>query len=74
MAEDLPEARLAAIEGLQAEAFDARTWAAITWVQASPRSEFAHVTDAIEADFRRRFGIQEQADIELVARVMTWMN
>ena len=28
----------------------------------------------IEANFRRRFDAQEQADIELVARTMCWMN
>ena len=29
---------------------------------------------AIEANFRQTFSAQEQADIELVARTMNWMN
>ena len=74
LAEGLPETELAALEGLEAESFDARTWAAIAWAQAAARSEFADVPDIIEANFRRRFTAQEQADIELVTRTMTWMN
>ena len=74
LAEGLPEAELAALEGLQAESFDAQKWAAIAWAQAAAGSDFADVPDAIEANFRRRFSAQEQADIELVARTMTWMN
>lgn len=74
LAEGLPAAELATLEGLQAESFDARTWAAITWAQAAVRSDFTDVPDAIETDFRRRFNRQEQADVELAARAMTWMN
>ena len=74
--EGLPEVELAALEGQQAEALDARTWAAVAWAQAAARSHFhfADVPDVIEANFRRRFSAQEQADIELAARTMTWMN
>ena len=74
LAEGLPETELAALEGLQAESFDAQKWAAIAWAQAAARSNFTDVPDLIEANFRRRFSAQEQADIELVARTMTWMN
>ena len=44
--------------------------------QAAARSHFrlAEVPAVIEANFRERFSPQEQADIELVARTMTWMN
>jgi len=72
--EGLPEDELAALEGRQAESFDARTWAAIAWVYAAAASDFTDVPDAIEANFRAQFSPQEQADIELVARTMTWMN
>ena len=74
LAEGLPEAELAELEGLQAESFDAQKWAAIAWAQAAARSDFAGVPDVIDANFRQRFSAQEQADIELVARTMTWMN
>ncbi len=75
--EGLSLSELAAIEHKQPEkALDARTWAAVAWAQAAARSHFrlAEVPDVIEANFRGRFSSQEQADIELVARTMTWMN
>jgi AhpD family alkylhydroperoxidase len=72
--EGLPEDELAALEGREAESFDPRTWAAIAWVHAAAASDFTGVPDAIEANFRARFSPQEQADIELVAHTMTWMN
>jgi AhpD family alkylhydroperoxidase len=72
--EGLPEDELAALEGRQAESFDARTWAAIAWVHAAASSDFTDVPEATEANFRAQFSPQEQADIELVARTMTWMN
>jgi AhpD family alkylhydroperoxidase len=74
LAEGLPEAELAALEGLQVEFFDKRKWTAIVWAQAFASSDFTDVPDAIETSFRREFGSQEQADIELVARTMYWMN
>ena len=74
LAEGLPEAELAALEGLDAESFDARTWAAIAWAQAYARSDLAEVPDAVDANFRQHFSAQEQADIELVVRTMYWMN
>jgi AhpD family alkylhydroperoxidase len=72
--EGLPHDELAALERRDADSFDARTWAAIAWVHAAAASDFTGVPDAIEANFRARFSPQEQADIELVARTMTWMN
>lgn len=74
LAEGVSEAELAALEALNPDAFDARTWAAIAWVQAYARSDFDEVPDAIDADFRRQFTAQEQADIQLMARTMYWMN
>ena len=74
LAEGLSKADLAALEGLDAESFDARTWAAIAWAQAYARSDFATVPDAIDANFRQQFSAQEQADIQLVVRLMYWMN
>ena len=74
LAEGLPAAELAALEGLQPEQLDARTWAATAWAQAAASSDFADVPPAIEANFRLRFSAQEQADIELVAHAMAWLN
>ena len=73
-AEGISEAELAALEGLDIESLDARTWAAIAWAQAYARSDFADVPDAVEANFRQHFSAQERADIELVARTMYWLN
>ncbi len=74
LAEGLPEADLAALEGLEPEHFDARTWAAIAWAQAAAGSDFADVPELVGANFRQQFSPQEQADIELVAKTMAWMN
>jgi AhpD family alkylhydroperoxidase len=74
LAEGVSEAELAALEGLDPEAFDARTWAAIAWVQAYARSDMGEVPDAIDANFRQHFSAQEQADIQLAARTMYWAN
>ena len=74
LAVGLPKDELAALEGMDAEAFDPRTWAAIAWAHALASSDFAYVPELIDANFRRHFDAQEQADIELVARLMTWMN
>ena len=74
LAEGLSDAELAALEGLEAASFDARTWAAIAWAQAFARSDCADVPDPIEANFRQKFSAQEQADIELAARTMYWLN
>jgi AhpD family alkylhydroperoxidase len=72
--EGLPPEELAALEGRDAESFDEKTWAAIAWVHAAAAGDFTEVPPAIEENFRRQFSPQEQADIELVARTMTWMN
>jgi AhpD family alkylhydroperoxidase len=74
LAEGVSEAELAALEGLDEESFDAREWAAIAWVQAKARSDFEAVPEIIDANFRQHFTEQEQADIELVVRVMYWLN
>ena len=74
LAEGLSEPELAALEGLDPESFDGRTWAAIAWAQAYARGDFAEVPDAIDVNFRQHFSAQEQADIELVVRTMFWMN
>jgi AhpD family alkylhydroperoxidase len=72
--EGLPADELAALEGQDPEAFDERTWAAVAWVHALAASDFTDVPEAIDANFRAKFSPQEQADIEVVARTMTWMN
>jgi AhpD family alkylhydroperoxidase len=74
LAEGVSEEELAALEGMDPEAFDARTWAAIAWVQAFARSDLGAVPDAIDANFQKHFTVQEQADIQLVARTMYWAN
>lgn len=70
----VPKAEIAALEGMDAAFFDARKWTAFVWAQAAARSDFTSVPDAIDADFRQEFGAQEQSDIELIARLMYWMN
>jgi AhpD family alkylhydroperoxidase len=72
--EGLPADELAALEGRDPDSFDERKWAAIAWVHALAASDFTDVPDAIDANFRAQYNPQEQADIELVARTMTWMN
>jgi AhpD family alkylhydroperoxidase len=74
LAEGVSEAELAALEGMDAASFDPRTWAAVAWAQAYTRSDLAEVPDAVAANFRAQFSAQEQADIQLVARTMYWMN
>ena len=70
----VPKAEIAALEGMDPAFFDARKWTAFVWAQAAARSDFTSVPDAIDADFRREFSAQEQSDIELIARLMYWMN
>ncbi len=74
LAVGVPKAEIAALKARDAAYFDARKWTAFTWAQAAARSDFGHVPDAIDADFRKEFGAQEQSDIELLARLMYWMN
>ena len=74
LAEGLSEAELAALEGVDPESFDARTWAALAWAQAYARSDFGNVPEAVDANFRQHCSAQEQADIELIVRTMYWMN
>jgi AhpD family alkylhydroperoxidase len=74
LAEGVSEAELAALEGLDPGVFDARTWAAIVWVQAFARNDLGEVPHAIDRNFREHFNAQEQADIQLAARTMYWAN
>ena len=74
LSEGLSRADLAALEGLRTDAFDARTWTAIAWAQAFARSDFGDVPAALDAEFREQFSAQEQADIEVAARTMYWLN
>jgi AhpD family alkylhydroperoxidase len=74
LAEGLSEADLAALEGLDEEAFDARTWAAIAWAQATARCDLEAVPQVIDTNFRQNFSPREQADIDLIVRVMYWCN
>ena len=74
LAEGLLEAELIALEGLDAESFDPQKWAAVAWAQEAARSDFTHVSDAIDANFRRWYDDQERADLDVVAHTMCWMN
>ena len=74
LAEGLPKDELAALEGQEPDSFDPRKWAAIAWAQAAARTRFGDVPGVIDANFRQQFSDQEQADVELVARTMCWMN
>ena len=73
-AEGVPGAELAALEGLGFDSLDERKWAAFGWAQAYARSELADVPAAADANFRQQFSAQEQADVELAARTMYWLN
>ena len=74
LAEGISDAELAALEGMNPEFFDARKSAAIYWVHEYASTDFTSVPDVIDADFRQQYDAQEQADIELAARTMYWMN
>jgi AhpD family alkylhydroperoxidase len=74
LAEGLSEAELAALEGLDEESFDPRTWAAIAWAQATAHSDFEAVPEIIDTNFREQFSTQEQSDIDMVVHVMYWCN
>jgi AhpD family alkylhydroperoxidase len=74
LAEGLSEAELAALEGLDEESFDPRTWAAIAWAQATARSDFEAVPEIIDRNFTEHFSPQEQSEIDLIVRVMYWCN
>jgi AhpD family alkylhydroperoxidase len=74
LAEGLSEAELAALEGLDEESFDPRTWAAIAWAQATAHSDFEDVPEVIDRNFTEHFSAQEQSEIDLVVRVMYWCN
>ncbi len=74
LAEGLPREELAALEGLDADAFDERKWSAVAWAHAFAASDLVDAPAAIDANFREQFSVAEQRDIELVARAMTWMN
>ena len=70
----LPEDELAALEGLDADSFDARRWAAIAYVQAFAGSDLRTVPEPIDTHFQALYDAREQHDIAMIARVMTWAN
>ena len=72
--EGLPEEALVALEGLDFAALDERKWAAFAWAQAYVRNDLGDVPAEVDANFRDHFDAQEQADIELAARTMYWLN
>ena len=74
LAEGISDAELAALEGGDVEFFDARKLAAIVWTHEYASTDFTSVPDVIDADFRQQYSAQEQADIELAARTMYWLN
>ena len=44
------------------------------WTHEYASTDFTSVPDVIDADFRQHYDAQEQADIELAARTMYWLN
>ena len=56
----LPQDELAALEGLDADSFDARRWAAIAYVQAFARSDFQSVPEPIKTHFQAFYNTREQ--------------
>jgi AhpD family alkylhydroperoxidase len=74
LAEGLSEAQIAALEGLDEEAFDARTWSAIAWAQATARSGLGEAPEIITTNFKERFDKRERSDINVIVRVMYWCN
>ena len=70
----IPEADLAAVEGLDTDSLDERRWVAFAWAQAHARSDLVDVPVTVDATFQRHFSAQERADIQLSVRVMYWLN
>jgi alkylhydroperoxidase family enzyme len=70
----IPEVELAAVEGLDTESLDERTWAAFAWAQAYARNDLTDVPDTVDTTFKPHFSAQEQSDIALTARTMYWLN
>lgn len=74
LAEGVTDAELAALEDLDAEQFDRRTWAAITWADARARADLGPVPVEFEDELARYYSSAERDDLELVTSVMTIAN
>lgn len=68
------DAELAALESGDPTAFDRREWTAIQYARALADAEFGPVDPALTAAVRDAWGGRGRAEIEAVARVMTFAN
>jgi hypothetical protein len=69
------DAELAALENMDENAFDRRTWLAIAHARERTQAGFAPIVeDAAQAALTRELGAQTYRDVEDVARVMTVAN
>ncbi|MFW2390237.1 MAG: carboxymuconolactone decarboxylase family protein [Polyangiales bacterium] len=69
------DAELAALENMDEEAFDRRSWLALAHARDRTQSGFAPITDVASRDaLANEIGAQTTDDIEDVARVMTMAN
>ena len=68
------DAELAALESLDAEAFDRRTWLAIAHAQERTRANFDTETDDARRALTEALGDDTRQAVEDVARVMTIAN
>jgi len=74
LATGVSDAELAALEGLDPDGFDRRTWAAVAWAQARTAGRDRRVPGELAAELARHYDARERADLELVADVMTVAN
>ncbi|MCA9774835.1 MAG: carboxymuconolactone decarboxylase family protein [Myxococcales bacterium] len=73
-ATDAELAALEALDGVEPGAFDRREWTAIQYARALADAEFGPVDPALVAAVRDAWGARGRADVEAVARVMTFAN
>jgi AhpD family alkylhydroperoxidase len=68
------DAELAALESMDEDAFDRRTWLAIAHARERTKAGFADVPAGQQAALQEALGAQTMSDVEDVARVMTVAN
>ena len=69
------DAELAALERMDAESLDRRTWLALAYARERTQAGFAPLSDVeIHPGLREELGLQTLRDIEDVSRVMTVAN
>lgn len=74
IAEGISKEQLVALEHMDADKFDERTWAALRWAQATALADFGPIPDTIDRSFRAHYSKREQSDIALQVQLMYWMN